>query len=62
MIYDFLKSKLELKYDETRVFKGIPRYLKKLHTNLSKRSNYRKITYMDWSNYMMKIYIINLLR
>ena len=42
MIYDFLKSKLELTDDEKRVFKRIPRYLKKLNTNLSKRDKYRK--------------------
>ena len=42
MTYDFLKSKLELTDDEKRVFKRIPRYLKKLNTNLSKRDKYRK--------------------
>ena len=43
LIYDFLKSKPNLNDDERRVFKRIPRYLKKLGTDLSKRSNYQKI-------------------
>ena len=42
LIYDFLKSKPNLNDDERRVFKRIPKYLKKLGTNLSKRTNYQK--------------------
>ena len=42
LIYDFLKSKPNLNDDERRVFKRIPKYLKKLHTDLSKRGNYQK--------------------
>ena len=42
IIYDFLKSKPELTDDEARVFKRIPKYLKKLRTNLSKRGNYQE--------------------
>ena len=42
LIYDFLRSKPNLNDDERRVFKRIPRYLKKLHTDLSKRDNYQK--------------------
>ena len=34
--------KPNLNDDERRVFKRIPRYLKKLATNLSKRGNYQK--------------------
>ena len=41
-IYDFLRTKFNLNDDERRVFKGIPRYLKKLGTNLSKRCDYQK--------------------
>ena len=33
LIYDFLKTKPNLNDDEQRVFKRIPRYLKKLHTD-----------------------------
>ena len=46
MIYDFLITKPNLNDDERRVFKRIPRYLKKLHTDLSKRGNYQKNIYM----------------
>ena len=46
LIYDFLKTKPNLNDDERRVFKRIPRYLKKLHTDLSKRGNYQKNIYM----------------
>ena len=42
LIYDFLKTKPDLNDDERRVFKRIPRYLKKLHTDLSKRDNYQE--------------------
>ena len=42
LIYDFLRTKPNLNDDERRVFKIIPKYLKKLHTNLSKRGNYQK--------------------
>ena len=42
LIYDFLKTKPNLNDDERRVFKRIPRYLKKLHNDLSKRGNYQK--------------------
>ena len=33
LIYDFLKTKPNLNDDEQKVFKRIPRYLKKLHTD-----------------------------
>ena len=36
LIYDFLSTKSNLNDDERRVFKRIPRYLKKLGINLSK--------------------------
>ena len=65
LVYDILKSKPELTDDEKKVYKGISWYLKKLNTNLSKKlliETIEKITYMAWSNYMMKIHIINLLR
>ena len=42
IIYDFLKSKPELTDDEVRVFKRIPKCLKKLREALSKRDNYQK--------------------
>ena len=42
IIQDFLKSKPELTDDEARVFKRIPKYLKKLRTDLSKRGNYQE--------------------
>ena len=42
MIYDFLITKPNLNDDERRVFKRIPRYLKKLHTDLLKQGNYQK--------------------
>ena len=42
IIYDFLRTKPNLNDDEPRVFKRIPRYLKKLGTNLSKRGHYQK--------------------
>ena len=45
-IYDFLKTTPNLNDDEQRVFKRIPRYLKKLHTDLSNRGNCQKIIYM----------------
>ena len=38
-IYDFLRTKFNLNDDKQRVFKRIPRYLKKLGTNLSKRGD-----------------------
>ena len=34
LISDFLSTKSNLKYDERRVFKRIPKYLKKLHIDL----------------------------
>ena len=46
-IYDFLKSKSNLNDNERRVFKRIPRYLKKLSTNVSKRAHYQK-KYFIW--------------
>ena len=36
LIYDFLSTKSNLNDDERRVFKRIPRYLKKLYTDLLK--------------------------
>ena len=50
IIYDFLRTKPNLNDDERRVFKRIPRYLKKLATNLSKRGNYQKnyLYGIDW--------------
>ena len=42
LIYDYLKTKYNLNDDERRVFKRTPKYLKKLHTDLLKRSNYQK--------------------
>ena len=42
LIYDFLKTKPDLNDDQQRVFKRIPRYLKKLHTDLSKRDKYQE--------------------
>ena len=42
IIYDFLRTKPNLNDHERRVFKRIPRYLKKLGTNLSKRGDYQK--------------------
>ena len=42
LIYDFLKTKPNLNDHERRAFKRIPRYLEKLHTDLSKRGNYQK--------------------
>ena len=42
IIYDFLRTKPNLNDDERRVFKRIPRYLKKLHTDLLKQGNYQK--------------------
>ena len=42
IIYDFLRTKPNLNDDERRVFKRIPRYLKKLGTNLSKRGDCQK--------------------
>ena len=41
LIFDFLKKKPNLNDDERRVFKKIPKYLKKLHTDLSKRGSYQ---------------------
>ena len=38
----FLKTKSDLNDDEQRVFKRIPRYLNKLHTDLSKRDKYHE--------------------
>ena len=46
IIYDFLRTKPNLNDDKRRAFKRIPRYLKKLSTNLSKRGDYQKIIYM----------------
>ena len=47
IIYDFLRTKPNLNDDERRVFKRIPRYLKKLGTNLSKLwVTTKKIIYM----------------
>ena len=42
LIYDFLKTKPNLNDHERRAFKRIPRYLEKLHTDLSKPGNYQK--------------------
>ena len=42
LIYDFLGNKPNPNDDERRVFKRIPKYLKKLCTDLSKRDNYQK--------------------
>ena len=42
LIYDFLKTKPDLNDNERRVFKRIPRYHKKLHTDLSKRDKYQE--------------------
>ena len=42
LIYDFLRTKPNLNDDGRRVFKRIPKYLKKLGTDLSKRDNYQK--------------------
>ena len=42
LIYDFLKTKPDLNDDQQRVFKRIPRYLKKLHTDFSKRDKYQE--------------------
>ena len=36
LIYDFLSTKSNLNDDEQKVFKRIPKCLKKLHTNLLK--------------------------
>ena len=49
LIYDFFKTKPNLNDDKRRVFKRTPRYLKKLHNDLSKRGNYQK-------NYLYGIY------
>ena len=46
LIYDFLITKSNLNNDERRVLKRIPKYLKKLHIDLLKQSNYQKIIYM----------------
>ena len=37
-----MKTKPNLNADERRVFKRLPRYLKKFHTDLSKRGNYQQ--------------------
>ena len=37
-----MSAKSNLNDDQRRVFKRIPKYLKKLHTNLLKRGNYQK--------------------
>ena len=42
LIYDFLRTKPNLNDDERRVFKRIPKYLKKLGTDLSKRDKYQE--------------------
>ena len=42
LIYDFLRTKPNLNDDEGRVFKRIPKYLKKLGTDLSKRDKYQE--------------------
>ena len=42
LIYDFLKTKSDLNDDERRVFKRIPKYLNRLHTDLSKRDKYQE--------------------
>ena len=41
-IYDFFKNQSNLNDNVRRVFKRIPRSLKKLGTNLSKRADYQK--------------------
>ena len=45
-----MKTKSNLNDDERRVFKRIPRYLTKLHNDLSKRGNYQKnyLYGIDW--------------
>ena len=42
LIYDFLRTKPNLSDDERRVFKRIPKYLKKLSTDSSKRDKYQE--------------------
>ena len=42
LIHGFLSTKPNLNDDEQRVFKRIPKYLKKLVNDLSKRGNYQK--------------------
>ena len=42
LIYDFLSTKSNLNDDERRVFKRIPKYLQKPHTDLLKQGNYQK--------------------
>ena len=42
LIYDLLKTKSDLNDDEQRVFERIPKYLNKLHTDLSKRHKYQE--------------------
>ena len=42
LIHDFLKTKPNLNDDERRIFKRLPKYLKKLPTDLSKRGKYQK--------------------
>ena len=42
LIYDFLRTKPNLNDDGRRVFKRIPKYLKKLGTDLSKRDKYQE--------------------
>ena len=39
IIYDFLRTKPNLNDDGRRKFKRISKYIKKLHTDLSKRGN-----------------------
>ena len=48
IIYDFLRTKPNLNDDGRRKFKRISKYIKKLHTDLSKRGNYQK-------NYLYRI-------
>ena len=62
LIYDFFSTKSNMNNDEGRLFKRTPKYLKKLHTDLLKQSYYQKIIYMLYIDYLMKIYITNLLR
>ena len=42
LIYDFLRTKPNLSDDERRVFKRIPKYLKRLSTDSSKRDKYQE--------------------
>ena len=63
LIYDFLSTKSNLNDDERRVFKRIPKYLQKLHTDLLKQDNYQKNYFYGIDRLFDEdIYIINLLK